>query len=355
MPRNATPRRRRPRAAIDGPMTKAGERPALRHEIAAWAIAAAALILALVLGLLPALLAGLLVFELVHVIAPRLRLGRGGAAKAAAIALVATAVVALLTGALLAGISMLHSESLPRVLQKMADIIGESQSKLPEAIRASLPGDADEWRQAAIDWLHEHATELRHLGSEVGRVMAHILIGFIIGAMVSFREARGVQGGGPLAAALGERAARVGEAFRRVVFAQVRIAALNAFFTAIYLLAILPLFGVRLPYSKTLVIITFIGGLIPIVGNLISNTVIVVMSLSVSLELAIASLVFLVVVHKLEYFLNARIVGRGIHAHAWELLVAMLAMEAAFGIAGLVAAPIYYAYLKDELAARGLI
>jgi predicted PurR-regulated permease PerM len=60
-------------------------------------------------------------------------------------------------------------------------------------------------------------------------------------------------------------------------------------------------------------------------------------------------------VHKLEYFLNARIVGRHIRAKAWELLVAMLLMEAAFGIAGLIAAPIYYAYLKDELAARGLI
>ena len=46
--------------------------------------------------------------------------------------------------------------------------------------------------------------------------------------------------------------------------------------------------------------------------------------------MAIASLAVLVIVHKLEYFLNAR-------------------------IAGLIAAPSYYAYLKDELAARGLI
>jgi len=30
-------------------------------------------------------------------------------------------------------------------------------------------------------------------------------------------------------------------------------------------------------------------------------------------------------------------------------------MEAAFGFAGVVAAPIYYAYLKDELSARKLI
>jgi predicted PurR-regulated permease PerM len=47
--------------------------------------------------------------------------------------------------------------------------------------------------------------------------------------------------------------------------------------------------------------------------------------------------------------------GTHISARAWELLVAMLVMEAVFGIAGLVAAPIYYAYLKNELAARELI
>ena len=34
-------------------------------------------------------------------------------------------------------------------------------------------------------------------------------------------------------------------------------------------------------------------------------------------------------IHKLEYFLNARIVGTQIRARAWELLIAMLAMEAA--------------------------
>ena len=70
---------------------------------------------------------------------------------------------------------------------------------------------------------------------------------------------------------------------------------------------------------------------------------------------ALGSLVYLIVIHKLEYFLNARLVGTQIQARAWELLLAMLVMEAAFGIAGLIAAPIYYAYLKDELSAAGWI
>jgi len=61
------------------------------------------------------------------------------------------------------------------------------------------------------------------------------------------------------------------------------------------------------------------------------------------------------VVHKFEYFLNARIVGNRIKARSWELLLAMLTMEAVFGISGLVMAPICYAFLKAELDLRKLI
>lgn len=67
------------------------------------------------------------------------------------------------------------------------------------------------------------------------------------------------------------------------------------------------------------------------------------------------STVFLVVIHKLEYFLNARIVATEIKALPWELMIAILVMEAAFGFSGLAVAPIYYAYLKQELADRGLV
>ncbi|MDO9190735.1 MAG: hypothetical protein Q7U24_12740, partial [Sulfurimicrobium sp.] len=128
-----------------------------------------------------------------------------------------------------------------------------------------------------------------------------------------------------------------------------------ALFTAIYLVVVLPLFGVNLPLVKTLIIITFLAGLLPVVGNLISNSVIVIVSLGQSLQVAIASLLFLIVIHKLEYFLNARIIGTQIRSQAWELLLAMLAMEAAFGLMGVVAAPIYYAYLKSELVKKNLI
>jgi predicted PurR-regulated permease PerM len=187
-------------------------------------------------------------------------------------------------------------------------------------------------------------------------VVANILVGLIVGAMLALHDVVGPAGSArPLARALADRSAKLGDAFGRVVFAQVRISLINATLTAIYLAVVLPLFGVHLPLTKTMIAITFAAGLLPVIGNLISNTVIVIVSLAYSIDVALASLVFLVVIHKLEYFLNAKIIGTQIHARAWELLIAMLAMEAAFGLPGVVAAPIFYAYAKGELTDRGLV
>lgn len=71
--------------------------------------------------------------------------------------------------------------------------------------------------------------------------------------------------------------------------------------------------------------------------------------------MAVASLTFLIVIHKLEYFTDTRIVGGQIHAAAWKILLALLAFEAAFGVPGVVLAPIVYAYVKRELVDRGLV
>ena len=80
-----------------------------------------------------------------------------------------------------------------------------------------------------------------------------------------------------------------------------------------------------------------------------------IVSLGVSAPAAIAALIFLIAIHKLEYFVNARIIGTQINSRAWEMLTVMLAMEATFGVPGLIAAPIFYAYVKEELAANSLL
>ncbi len=331
----------------------------LKYDIAAWILAGVSLVLILSLYLLPALLAGLLVYELVHILAPRLKVVRihQKHGKLVAVALLVTVVVALIILAVLGIVAFFHSEAgnLPMLLKQMADILDRWRAVLPASLLDYLPEDLDNLKDLIVEGLRGHAGALQKVGAEAGRIFAHILIGLGIGALVALHEAQPGQTLGPLARSLQERAIRLSEAFRRVVFAQVRIAALNTLLTALYLVVVLPIFGAHLPLAKTLIAVTFFVGLIPVVGNLVSNTIIVIVSLSVSLSVAIASLVFLVIIHKLEYFLNARIVGAQIHARAWELLLAMLVMEAAFGIAGVIAAPIYYAYLKDELVSRRLI
>lgn len=330
-----------------------------RYEIAAWLFAAAALFGVLQWHLLPALLAGLLVYELTHVLAARLPVGvqLTSRRKAIAVALLAAVVVLLVTLALFGLAAFLRSESgsLTVLLGKMAETIEGFRSKMPEWLADKLPGNVDAIKDAIGHWLREHAVELQTAGREAGRAVAHLLLGMIIGALVALRQATDPNTDAPLAAALKEKLEHLGDAFRRVVFAQVKISAVNAFLTALYLALALPIFGIKLPLTKSLIAATFIFGLIPVLGNLLSNTAIVIVSFSYSVEVAAASLVFLVAIHKLEYFLNARIVGVGIGARAWELLVAMVVMEAIFGLPGVVAAPIYYAYLKGELAERGLI
>ncbi len=337
-----------------------GERTDERiYETASYVIAGAALFLALRLRLLPALIAGLLVYELVHILAPGLRLTRlsGTRARLAVVSLLAVFVMITLTLGSWGMIAFFRSDagSVPALLHKMAEIVEGSRQTLPPWLAVYIPGDAEDIKNGIAHWLREHAGELQVVGKEAGRIAAHILIGMVIGALVSLREVTPLHEHRPFAQALVERAGRLSQAFRSIVFAQARIAVLNALFAWLYLAVILPVFGIRLPFTKTMVAFTFVTGLLPVVGNLISNTVIVVVSLSHSLSVAGASLVFLVVIHKLEYFLNARIVGIQIRASAWEILVAMLLMEAAFGVAGVIAAPIYYAYIKRELSDRGLV
>jgi predicted PurR-regulated permease PerM len=325
---------------------------------ASWILAGLALVLVLVLHLLPAMLAGMLVYELVHLLAPTVSTRFSHQrARLMAVLVLASVVVVAITFAVAGGIVFFKSDagSISALLTKMAEIVASSQRLLPEWLVEQFPQDPDDIRESLAEWFRIHAAEMQVVGKEAGRALAYVLIGMIVGALVALHEALDDQPHGPLAVELAERIRSLGSAFRRVVFAQVQISLINTTFTAVYLAVVLPAFGVHLPFTKTMIGVTFVAGLLPVVGNLVSNTVVVIVSLSSSIGVALSSLTFLVVVHKLEYFLNARIVGTRIGSHTWELLLAMLVMEAAFGIGGVVAAPIYYAFVKTELKNRGLV
>ena len=318
-----------------------------------------ALALIIKLHLLSSLLAGLLVFKLVDVLTPWLRLralGRDGP-RVLAVTLIATAVIAALVGIGLGIAAFLRNsdESVPLLMQRMAQIVEDARAILPEGLQRYIPANTETLQSTIAEWLRSNASSLQLAGRGIGRTLVHVLMGMIIGALLSMQKATNPIDRRPLTEQVARHAARMASVFQRVVFAQVWISLINTFFTWLYLDIVLSLFGVDLPLVKTLVALTFIVGLLPIIGNLISNSAIVIVCLSQGVPVAVASLVFLVVIHKLEYFLNARIIGSHINARAWELLIAMLVMEAAFGIPGLIAAPIFYAYFKEELREKGLV
>jgi predicted PurR-regulated permease PerM len=330
-----------------------------RSEVASWIIAGIALFLVLKLHCLSALLAGLLVYELVRLLAPLVeRRLTGKGARLAALALLSILTIALLVALIFATLAFFRSDAgnIHRVIDQADRILQEARMDLPSWVVENLPGDIEAFKSVAGQWIDEHFKEIQLFGKELANFFIRSLFGMVIGALLSLHEnSHGTSQLGPFAAALTSRASRFARSFRQVVFAQIKISAINTIFTAIFILGILPLFRIHLPLAKTLVAVTFAAGLLPVLGNLISNTLIFIAGLSISTNVAISALVFLVVIHKLEYFLNARIVGTRIRAQAWELLIAMLAMEVAFGIAGLIAAPIYYAFIKQELTDAGLI
>ncbi|GAB2572464.1 AI-2E family transporter [Dyella jejuensis] len=328
-------------------------------RIASYVLAGSALVLVLLLHLLPALFAGLLVYELVHAMTPLLgRRISGERARLVVVTVLGVVVVGLLTLLVIVLIGFFRNEvGNPGMLwqQQLMPLVERARQQLPAALTSWLPDSVDELRVMALDLTRKHAMGLQNAGKETARVLVRIIVGLVLGALVALNRERPSHQIGPLAAALGERCQHLAEAFHHIVFAQIKISLINTAATGVFLLGVLPVMDVHVPLAKTLVVVTFLAGLLPVIGNLISNTAVTIAGLSVSMWVAAVSLAFLIVIHKLEYFLNARIVGTQIRARAWELLVAMLAMEAAFGVAGLIAAPIYYAYLKSELETEGMV
>ncbi len=130
--------------------------------------------------------------------------------------------------------------------------------------------------------------------------------------------------------------------FATVIGAQIIISAINTGLTAVFLLYN----GFR--YTPVLVAITFLCGLLPIIGNILSNTLIVGVAFTISPKMALVSLTFLVLIHKLEYFLNSKIIGHRIKNPMWLTLVGIVLGEKLMGIPGMILAPVVLHYIKVE-------
>jgi len=237
------------------------------------------------------------------------------------------------------------------------NIIQRLREYLPPSLVKYIPEDLLELKAKLTENITQHMPGMISATTSSVKGILHVIIGMLIGGVVAFsflKDEKKIEVKG-IAKEMLSRMTIFANVFQKVVFAQVKISFINTLLTGAYLMVALPLFGIDIPYAKTLVLLTFLFGLLPVIGNLMSNALIVLLSLMVSFEVAVASLVFLVVVHKLEYYVNAKITGEQIKTSIWEMLIVMLVLESVFGVIGAVLGPVMYGYLKEELRLHNMI
>jgi predicted PurR-regulated permease PerM len=241
-------------------------------------------------------------------------------------------------------------------LPEVADTSIPSATAWAQKQQIELPfTDFDSLRDAVVDQLKQETHYLQSVGHFAGSTLSILvlsIIAIVIASSLFLKPGFDPQPGSGSARnnlyvvcteELSARFLDFYRSFSTVMGAQITISLINTALTGIFLLA------VRLPHAPLLIGTTFLCGLVPIVGNLVSNTIIVFIALSVSLKLAIAAFIFLIVIHKLEYFLNSKIIGERIRNPVWLTLIGLIIGERLMGIPGLILAPVVLNYLRVEM------
>lgn len=308
-------------------------------------------------SLLPALLAGMVTFLMMRfsegLMNQYMRLGH--MSKVVSTIVISLIIIGFLTLISVYSISWLYKTvSNPDLLvNEITNVLDKTIKDLPPKIAGMFPQDIHKLKESIVEFMKENLFILRDFSRGATHTLITMILGMIIGIMIAASDS--IATDKIFIQSLKTRYSHLIESFKHVMVAQAGIAFFNAVMTAIFLLVIMPLFDVHFPFSKTIIILTFVIGLIPIAGNLIVNAIVLLVGLSVSPYVGLSAFAYLIFIHKFEYFLNAKIIGSRIEAKAFELLIAMLIMESIFGVVGLIAAPILYCYLKKELKYNNVI
>ena len=138
--------------------------------------------------------------------------------------------------------------------------------------------------------------------------------------------------------------------FRRVMGGQVIIALINTVISSIVI------FALKLHHPFLMIFVVFFCGLFPVVGNVMSNSVLTINAfVSTGIFGTVICLIMLVGIHKLEYFLNSRIIGGIVNLPMAVSLGAMIFCEVLLGIPGLILAIPLVLFVRHEFEnMRGL-
>ena len=210
------------------------------------------------------------------------------------------------------------------------------------------------WRTAkaaALDGVREKLANVGRYARDAVFILVYLVIGLVVALslFLSQRLRLDADEGAPAdnlyAATAHQIMLRVQTFFRSfavVMGAQIVIATINTVLTGGFL------FLMGFPYAPVLTIFVFLCGLLPIVGNLVSNVVITAVGLTISPRMALIALGYLIAIHKLEYFLNSKIIGDRIKNPMWLTLLGLLVGEKLMGIPGMILAPVVLHYVKVE-------
>jgi predicted PurR-regulated permease PerM len=314
---------------------------------ASYALAAAALFVTVKCGLAPALIAGLAALMLLTQSERHMRAAGAGTLLARTGALALFTVLASLLLGILISFGRLGLARLPVLLDRLLPRLDELAGQLGVVLPVE---NAGEFKGYVVGVARANARLLTTEGGLLTRGFFQIVVA-VAAAVLAYLTPRSAAAGpreldAAVRAELSERAARFTASFELVMGAQIVIAAINTGVTAIFL------FALPIPFRTVLLLATFFFGLIPLAGNIASNAMVVAAAFTVSDGLALTALVFLVVSHKAQYFLNGRLVGRRIDTPTWGILLGLLVGEALMGLPGAILAPTLIHYAREELRAR---
>lgn len=137
--------------------------------------------------------------------------------------------------------------------------------------------------------------------------------------------------------------------FGNFMAAQAYVALWNTFCTSVFIFLILPLFSVDLPFKALLIGLTFLLSFVPALGNIVCNTLMAVVCAASGPAIAVLAIVYLILAHKAEYLINAKVLGKMQDVSVAEMLAFLVIGETLFGLFGLILLPIAYLYLRQAL------
>jgi predicted PurR-regulated permease PerM len=210
-------------------------------------------------------------------------------------------------------------------------------------------GDPDK----VVEGAKHYAGDALRYASAIGHILVYSTVGLILAVVYLLEEEhlsalRSSIDPGSLIGTLIRWLGHLCDAVTVTVQLQLVVAACNAVLTLPVLLLL------RIPHVPSLMVLIFVSGLVPVVGNFVSGVVLSVLAYHAHGWAGVALFATLTaILHKIEsYYLNPRLTARHVSLPGFVLIVSLIAWEHLLGFVGLfVSFPFLFvgSRIKDEM------